>query len=203
MRTHSRSRAPRLLLAGAALSVLLAAGANAQQVRSSRPAPPGRDLSGGERTLSALEKESNAKKRDPKDVMAEINEDFGRLRAINEGFHQKAAPAALDYKAISLNTTEVKKRAARLKTNLSGLPKPEKEEKRQKAEVPADDAQMKALLSSFGELMNAFLSNPVFSDMGTLDAQLALKARRDLDSLIEMCDVVRKGADQLGKRAGQ
>ena len=201
MRTHSRSRAPRLLLAGAALSALLAAGGTAYAQGSGISTT--RDLSGSERTLSALERESNAKKRDPKDVMAEINEDFGRLRAINEGLHQKEAPAALDYKSISLNTAEVKKRASRLKTNLSGLPKPEKEEKRQKTEIPADDAQMKALLSSFGELMNAFLGNPVFSDMGTLDTQLALKARRDLDALIEMCDVVRKGSDQLGKRAGQ
>jgi ABC-type phosphate transport system auxiliary subunit len=199
MRTHSRRRAPRFLLAGAALSAVLAAGATAQAQRS----VPTRDLSGSERDLSALERESNAKKRDPKNVMAEINEDFERLRAINEGFRRKDAPAALDYKTISLNTAEVKKRAARLKTNLAGLPKPEKEEKRQKAEVPSDDAQMKALLSSFGELMNAFLNNPVFSDMGTIDTQLALKARRDLDSLIDMCEVVRKGADQLGKRAGQ
>jgi len=201
MRTHSRSRAPRLLLAGAALSALLAAGVTAH-AQGSRSVPT-RDLSSSERDLSALERESNAKKRDPKTVMSEINEDFGRLRAINEGFHQKDAPAALDYKTISLNTAEVKKRASRLKTNLSGLPKPEKEEKRQKAEVPADDAQMKALLSSFGELLNAFLGNPVFSDMGTLDTQLAFKARRDLDALIDMCDVVRKGTDQLGKRAGQ
>ena len=202
MRTHSRSRAPRFLLAGAALSAALAAGvaARAQGARS----VPTRDLSGSERDLSAMERESNAKKRDPKTVMAEINEDFTQLRAINEGLHQpNSAAAPLDYKAVSLKSAEVKKRAARLKTNLSGLPKPEKEEKRQKAEVPADDAQMKALLSSFGELMNAFLNNPVFSDMGTLDTQLAFKARRDLDALIEMCEVVRKGADHLGKRAGQ
>ncbi|HJQ35103.1 MAG TPA: hypothetical protein VJ866_23330 [Pyrinomonadaceae bacterium] len=202
MRTHTRRRAPRFLLAGAALSALLAAGVTAH-AQGSRVAPT-RDLSGSERDLSALERESNAKKRDPKTVMAEINEDFAGLRTINEGFHQPSPAAApLDYKAVSLKSVEVKKRAARLKTNLSGLPKPEKEEKRQKVEVPSDDAQMKALLSSFGELMNAFLNNPIFSDMGTLDTQLAFKARRDLDALIEMCDVVRKGADQLGKRAGQ
>jgi len=197
MRTHSRRRAPGFLLAGAALSVVLAAGVTAQ-VRSSRPMPPTRDLESSERDLSALERESNAKKRDSKTVMAEINEDFERLRAISEGFRQANPP---DYKTVSLNSAEVKKRATRLRTNLSGLPKPEKEEKRQKAEVPLDDAQMKALLSSFGELMNNFLNNPVFSDMGTLDTQLALKARRDLDGLIEMCEAVRKGADKLSKRA--
>jgi hypothetical protein len=201
MRTHRRRRAPGFLLAGAALSAVLAAGvtAHAQGTRSA----PTRDLSRSERDLSALERESGPK-RDAKTVMAEINEDFERLRAIGEGLRQAKSPAApLDYKTISLKSAEVKKRAARLKTNLSGLPKAEKEEKRQKESVLLDDAQMKALLSSFEELMSGFLNNPVFSDMGTIDTQLALKARRDLDGLIEMCEVVRKGADKLSKHAGQ
>jgi hypothetical protein len=51
--------------------------------------------------------------------------------------------------------------------------------------------------------MTSFLSNPVFSDMGTLDNQLALKARRDLEDMIELSEVVRKGAEKLSKRAGQ
>jgi hypothetical protein len=202
MRTHCRKSAPGFLLAGAALSAMLAAGvaAHAQGAKN----VPTRDLSSSERDLSALEKESSRPKRDPKSVMGEINEDFEHLRAINEGFHQANSPAGtLDYKTISLNSVEVKKRATRLKANLSGLPKPEKDEKHRKDAVPLDDAQMKALLNSYGELMSAFLNNPVFSDMGTLDTQLALKARRDLDGLIDMCEVVRKGADQLGKHAGQ
>ena len=201
MRTHRRSRAQGFLLAGATLCAVLAAGAtaHAQGVRSA----PTRDLSSSERDLSALERESGPK-RDGKTVMAEINEDFARLRAIDEGFRQANSPAVpLDYKAISLKSAEVKKRATRLRTNLSGLPKPEKEEKRQKEAVPLDDAQMRALLSSYGQLMSAFLNNPIFSDMGTLDTQLALKARRDLDGLIEMCEVVKKGADKLSKSAGQ
>jgi hypothetical protein len=202
MRTHCRRRAPGFLFAGAALSAVLAAGvaAHAQGTRN----VPTRDLSGSERDLSALEKESSGPKRDAKTVLTEINEDFERLRAINEGLRQANSPAGpLDYKTISLKSVEVKKRATRLKANLSGLPKPEKEEKRPKEAVPLDDAQMKALINSYGELMSAFLNNPVFSDMGTLDTQLALKARRDLDGLIEMCEVVRKGADQLSKRTGQ
>src|SRR5215218_3150619 len=114
MRTERRRHAPALLLAAAAV---LAAGvaAHAQQIQSSRSTPT-RDLSGSERDLSALEKEAGAKQRAPRDVMAEINEDFGRLRAINDGFHQAspaAAAGAPDYKDISLKSAEVKKRAAR------------------------------------------------------------------------------------------
>ena len=201
MRKDSRRRAPRFTLACAALSAVLAAATCAQAQRSSRIGPTARDVSRSERDLSALEREASPK-RDPKAVMSEINEDFGRLRAIDEGLRQAgAASAPLDYKNIAVESAEVKKRAARLRTNLSALPKPEKEEKRPKLAVPLDDAQMKSLLASFEEQMSAFLNNPVFSDMGTLDTQLALKARRDLDGLIEMCEVVRKGADKLGQRA--
>ena len=201
MRTDRQRRARGFLLAAAAISAVFAAGADAR-AQGARTVSP-RDVSGSERDLSALEKES-APRRDAKTVMAEINEDFGRLRAINEGFRPAEPPAAaaapLDYKTISLQSAEVKKRATRLRSNLTGLPKPPKEQKRPKADVPLDEAQMRALLSSFGELMNGFLGNPVFSDMGTLDAQLALKARLDLDDLIEMCEVVKKGADKLGKK---
>ena len=60
---------------------------------------------------------------------------------------------------------------------------------------------MKVLLSSLNGVISSFLTNPVFSDMGTLDNQLALKARRDLVNLIELNEVVKKGADKLGKHA--
>jgi septal ring factor EnvC (AmiA/AmiB activator) len=187
-----------ILLAAASFAAVLAAGVTAHAQGGIR------DVNRSERTMSALENEAAAKKRDQKTIMAEINEDFARLRAISEGFKSaNSAAAQPNYKSISDDTAEVKKRAARLKKNLTGLPKPEKEEKRQKSDVPLDEAQMRALLSSFGELLSDFLNNPVFSDMGTLDTQLALKARRDLDGLIETCEIVKKGAEQLGKRTGR
>jgi hypothetical protein len=48
--------------------------------------------------------------------------------------------------------------------------------------------------------MTSFLTNPVFSDMGTLDNQLALKARRDLEYVIDLSEVLKSGADKLSKR---
>jgi len=188
-----------LLTAATSFAVILSTAANARAQR----AAPQRDLSGTERDIRALES-ATEKKKDSKTTLAEVNEDFGRLRAINDEFKSaNSSGAALDYKAISDASAEIRKRATRLKANLAGLPKPEKEEKRQKESVPADGAQMKSLLSSLNDLMTSFLTNPVFSDMGTLDNQLAAKARRDLESLIDLSDIVRKGAEKLGKQAGQ
>jgi hypothetical protein len=51
--------------------------------------------------------------------------------------------------------------------------------------------------------MTDFLANPVFSDMGSLDNQLALKARIDLDYLIELSDAIKKGSEKLRKISRQ
>jgi hypothetical protein len=159
-----------------------------------------RDTSSTERTLGALENESRRSKRDAQTIMAEVNEDFERLRAINDEIKIAAAPAtSLNLKSLSDNAVEIKKRGTRLKSNLAALPKAEKDDK-VKDPVPLDDAQMRSLLTSVNTSLTSFLTNPVFSDMGTLDNQLALKARRDLEYVIGLSDVVRSGAEKLSKR---
>ena len=164
---------------------------------------PQRDMSSAERNVRAMEIGAGTPK-DSKTIMAEVNEDFNRIRAINDDVKTATSSnASLSYKSISDSAVEIKKRATRLKADLTGLPKATAEEKHQKPNVPPDETQMRSLLSSLNGVMTSFLSNPVFSDMGTLDNQLALKARRDLEDMIELSDVVKKGAEKLGKRAGQ
>jgi hypothetical protein len=159
-----------------------------------------RDTSTTERTIGALENESRRTKRDAQTIMAEVNEDFERLRAINEEIKTAAAPTTpFNFKSLSDNALEIKKRGIRLRSNLAALPKAEKDD-RAKEPVPTDDAQMKSLLGSLNASLSGFLSNPVFSDMGTLDNQLALKARRDLEYVIGLSDVLKNGAEKLGKR---
>jgi hypothetical protein len=174
---------------------LLATGASAYAQKSA----PQRDVSSAERNVRAMEIGAGPP-RDSKTILNEVNEDFGRIRAINEEIKTTASTSGpLNCRSLSETSVEIKKRATRLKSNLAGLPKTENEEKRRKENVPLDEAQMKLLLSSLNGVITSFVSNPVFSDMGTLDNQLALKARRDLEYLIELCEVIKKGADKLGK----
>lgn len=162
---------------------------------------PMRDTSGSERTLGALESEASRAKRDASTILAEINEDFARFRVINEEIKTASSPnAPLNFRLLADDAVEIKKRGNRLRGNLAALPKPEKEEKL-KEPTPKDDAQMKSLLSSVNAVMTSFLTNPVFSDMGTIDNQLAAKARRDLDNLIALSEVLKNGAEKLSKRA--
>lgn len=181
------------------LSVALMATAISARAQAGKNVPQ-RDTSGTERQIRALELEGSPKK-DAKTIMDQVNEDFGRLRVINEEIKKASAPGGmLNYKSISETAAEIKKRATRLKANLLGLPKADKDEKRQKENVPLDETQMRALLSSLNGTITNLVSNPVFSDMGSLDNRLAVKARRDIEGTISLCEVAKKGAEKLGKR---
>jgi septal ring factor EnvC (AmiA/AmiB activator) len=159
-----------------------------------------RDLTANERDISVLENDSRKTRRDAQTIMSEVNEDFDRLRAINDEIKTSTSAPQLDYKKISDNASEMKKRGTRLRTNLSSLPKSDKTEK---PVAPANEAEMRGLLASTHESLTAFLNNPIFSDMGSLDNQLALKARRDLESVISISDVIKSGADKLGKNSNK
>ena len=193
--THSPS-AKLLPVPVLAVVVLFALGVTAKGQRVIE----GRDLSSAERDIRVLESATSNTKRDAKTIMAEVNDDFARLRVINDEIKNAASSTTpLNFKAISDNGLEIKKRGARLRTNLAALPKAEKEDK-QKQSVPTDEAQMRSLLLSVNTTLTRFLNNPVFSDLGTLDNKLALQARLDLEYVISLSDVVKNGADKLAKQ---
>lgn len=159
-----------------------------------------RDRNINDRTaeMSDLERRNARAKRDPQAILAEVNEDFNRLRAIDEEMKTGlASNSALDYKHVAVSSAEVKQRATRLKTNLT-LPEP-KGEKRAKVEEPGAD--LKPALTTLESFLNSFLTNPIFSDSGDLDARLAGKAKLDLDSILELSEKVRKSAEKISKNA--
>jgi hypothetical protein len=160
-----------------------------------------RDINQRETEMSNLEREGKAgPKRDPQMILAEVNEDFDRLRAIDEELKTTlASKNALDYQHIAESSADVKKRALRLKTNLT-LPAP-KDQKREKLQDPGAD--LKPSLTILEGLINSFITNPIFSDSGGLDAKLAGKAKLDLDGIIELSEKVRKSAEKISKNAAK
>ncbi len=129
-------------------------------------------------------------------------EDFRQLQMVNNKMMAAAMPTdAPDYKMIAAATTEIKKRAARLKDVLA-LPTPKDIEesappKKQEQSPPA--ASIKAQLLRLDKLVMGFVSNPLFRDPNTINPQLSTKARRDLDGIIELSQSVKKYADKLSK----
>ena len=161
-----------------------------------------RSIASREEQMNSLEREAARKndpnKRDPKDTLAEVNEDLSRLKALNEvvSAHAAATDQQLDYKSIVESVTEIRKRAMRLKTDLA-LPQESKENRTAKKEGSGPSLQ--TALLGLNELLDSFLHNPIFSDSGAIDQELAAKARRDLEDIIVLSDKLRKSADKLNK----
>ena len=167
-----------------------------------------RDMRDREAALRTKAKAENkrAYERDPKLFIAQIKEDYERIQVLNNELRRAAsnAAAALDYKRVSTASAEVRKRAARLRENLS-FPEAEDdasaaEAKAQKPEVVFDAAQMKASLSTLDELIVSFVTNPVFqSSPSVVDAAQATKAGRALCDIIALSADIKRNADRLSK----
>ncbi|MCM3905580.1 MAG: hypothetical protein ND866_28130 [Pyrinomonadaceae bacterium] len=157
-----------------------------------------RDLDRREEQLNSLERETT-RKRDPKEILLEVNEDLSRLNVINEDLSAKATAGnqPLNYKDIVGNVTEIKKRATRLKSSLA-LPQEQNEEK-SAGFKDAEKAELQPVLTALNKLLDGFLRNPIFSDSGPLDMRLAAQARRDLEDIIVLSEKLRKNAENRSK----
>lgn len=167
--------------------------------------PPG--IREREIIMSEMEKEAAkpAAAKRPELPLEQIAEDFERIQAVNNrmmgAVMREASP---DYGLISEAAAEIRKRAARLKSNLS-LPEPEKKEAGKGAEYrrPEDAAQMRAALLLLDRALVSFVKNPAFKNPDVVDAGDGAKARRDLEDVIELSRLIGKDAERLSKAAGK
>jgi len=202
-----------LLIAAAALALISLTGIPVQaQARAPNweQGDPGslgmsdrdRNLLEREAQLRMLEKQRRSPARsDPKLAFVQIREDFRRIQVVdNEVMRTVSGSSALDYKQIADAAGEIKKCAARLKTNLV-FPEAEKESERQEKPDP-DTYGLKPSLMALDKLILSFVHNPIFKDAGVVDAKLGGKARRDLESIIELSDKLKKSAERMRKNAG-
>lgn len=201
---------PLTLLAVAALVCLAQAQARAQARTSPQPPKPpdagARYPDNGDMEVRAIELEGERGRanRDPNAILKEVNEDLLRLRALNEEVARAGGVGQQpDYRHVLDSTTEIKKRALRLKIDLA-LPQVAKEEKRNDLKG-ADNGQLQPGLEMLGKLLEGFLHNPIFNggDAGALDPHLTAKAKRDLDDIITLSEKLRKTADKLNKSGGK
>jgi hypothetical protein len=141
----------------------------------------------------------NGRVNDPKRsqaMMQQVNEDFQRILTLhNEIVRAIAANQSFSRKVISDATGEIRKRSARLQTSLQ-LQKPES--------TPADEdtgrdpkvIDTKDALILLCRHIENFVRNPIIEHPGTVDAQQLEKARRDLQSVVELSDAIKKRADK-------
>ena len=175
---------------------------------SARPAPTprspiDRDMYQREMNIKSLELERE-KRAEPlarasDTTIKEVKEDFSRIQEINADmvrlFQSAGAP---DYKHISQAMVEMKRRAERLRTNLV---LPSSKEDSQEGRNPAAAKAGRSPLLDMNDLITGFVTNPIFTNANTIDAELGAKAKRDLDCIVDLSDRISKSADKLSQAA--
>lgn len=131
-----------------------------------------------------------------KALMAQTEEDFTRILTIhNEIARALSSKKDLDYQFVSEATAEIKKRASRVQSSLGLHLSPD--------DAPVKehpDAEMKDSLVKLCKEIRSFVTNPIIENPNTVDAVQLPRARRDLESLIQLSSLIKKDADKLSKK---
>jgi len=156
------------------------------------------EMSGREWQLRNFGKEPISAAKDDrqlKALMAQTEEDFTRILTIhNEIARALASKDPLNYQFVSDATSEIKKRASRVQSSLALRMAPDDPAVKEKS-----DTEMKDSLIKLCKEIRSFVTNPVIENPNTVDAQQLIRARRDLESLIQLSGLIKKDADKLKK----
>lgn len=156
--------------------------------------------------IDALRRESRktGEESRPQPVSVQIKQDFEQLQTVNNRMMATTfSNNVLDYGLIAEASTEIRKRALRLKSN---LPLPEGE----KAEPPTalqafeeldelDGTLVKPALLALDEMVMSFVTNPIFQHPDVIDLHQSAKARRDLEGIIKLSAKIKKSTEKLTK----
>ena len=153
--------------------------------RNSGPAQ--REMQAREWALTHVHDEVNKHfKKEQRSLFVQIREDFTRLQIINnEMMRTVFVKGNVDLKLIAATTAEINKRAGRLSENLA-LPRLDDRAGNQKHDDAVKDKGLQAGLLALDSCIMSFTANPLFKQPKVVDAELALKARRDLDLIIQL-----------------
>jgi hypothetical protein len=143
--------------------------------------------------------EDNRHANDPKRsqaMMEQVSEDFQRILTIhNEIVRTITANQSLSREFISNATGEIRKRSARLQSSLKlSKPEPTSEDREPGRNLQVMDTKDELILLC--KQIESFVTNPIIDQPGTFDAQQLKKARKDLQSVVELSDAIKKYVDK-------
>lgn len=128
----------------------------------------------------------------------QVKQDFENLQTrYNQIVLAMASKQDLNQDSIMAALAEVHRCATRLKVNLA-LPRPKGDED-QEAKSDAGAGQIEEPLLMLTKRIYSFVTNPLFEAPAALNVKHIGKARRDLDSIIELSESIGKGGDKPKK----
>jgi hypothetical protein len=138
--------------------------------------------------------------RQVKALMEQTQEDFVRILTLHNQIVRAISSdekKSLDYGSISDAAAEIKKRASRLQVTLA-LRQPPTEAQETKAE-DFNESQIETALVRLCEQIKSFVTNPIIETPNVVDAKQLVRARRDLELVIQLSGQIKKKAEQLSK----
>jgi hypothetical protein len=128
-------------------------------------------------------------------LMTQTEEDFSRILTLhNEIVRAISSKNDFDYKFISEATAEIKKRASRVQSSLALGLSAEDAPVKERSEPEIKDSLIKLCKE-----IRAFVTNPMIENPNTVDAQQLIRAKRDLESFIQLSALIKKDAEKLSK----
>jgi hypothetical protein len=151
------------------------------------------------RNLEVSAAGNNANKSQVNDIFIRIKQDFERIQIIrNDLVDALAADKFPDSQSISEATTEIKKRASRLKANLP-LYRPDGDDKNQKDQVAVNSEPIRNALVLLCDRILSFTTNPIFKSPSIINIKESARASRDLQSIIDLSSGISKSAKEQGR----
>ena len=131
-----------------------------------------------------------------KALMEQTDEDFTRILTLhNEIARALVSKKDLNYRFVSDATAEIKKRASRVQSSLALGLSPDDAPVKENS-----DPEIKDSLIKLCKEIRSFVTNPIIENPNTVDALQLTRARRDLESLIQLSGLIKKDADKLNKK---
>ena len=158
------------------------------------------EMSRREYDLRNFGNESNAPKdkRQVEALMAQTEEDFNRILSLHNEIARALTSKTddLNYQFVSDATAEINKRASRVQHSLAlGLSDEEAREIEKSKDEPIKDSLIKLC-----NQIRSFVTNPSIENPNTINVEQMKKARRDLESLIQLSAHIKKDADKQRNR---
>jgi hypothetical protein len=152
-----------------------------------------------DRTINRMKNDAKAARERRRNLFPQINDDFQRIQVIHNEIVRMLQPdKSLDYDRLAELTDDMKKRSSRLRENLS-LPEPEKTKEKATHAEAIDESHVKQDIVALHDLVVSFVANPIFKNLGVVDATVIETATEHLEHLIALSDEIKREAKVLGK----
>jgi hypothetical protein len=106
----------------------------------------------------------------------------------------------VNYDRLAELTDDMKKRTSRLRENLY-LPEPDKTKEKPVHSGAIDEDHVKNNVVALHDLIVSFVANPIFKNLGVVDATVIESATENLENIINISDEIKREAKIVGKTA--